>query len=441
MKLSTSVRTRRLLIPSPAARSPLRSLGLALLLACLGALSLAPTAGAAKALGDGAWSFFGDPRAVHRNGKTYVGWITSGGRVQVSRYDHATRTRKTVTLRNLGVDDHNNPSVVFLPDGRVRAFFSPHSGRVLPVGQPSRLYYRTTANPYGIYSWTGTRSIPTNTSGGLGYTYPNPVQLGNTTYLFWRGGNWFPTFSTSRDDGRNWSRARTLVRGPSGERPYAKYAGDGRDTIHVAYTEGHPSSIRTGIYYLRHRGGGFYRADGSLVGRMSDLPIAYRRGDRVYNYRSGNGRAWILDVAQDGGGRPVIVYQRREAGDVYRYARWNGRRWEDHRIAAAGTADSDYYTGGATLDHEDPSVVYLSRRIDGTHEVEVRATADGGRTWASEAVTRDSRQGNIRPISPRGLVSGSLILWMRGDYVGWTEYSTSIVAQAKDQARAVAARR
>lgn len=207
----------------------------------------------------------------------------------------------------------------------------------------------------------------------------------------------------------------------------------------MAYTEGHPASVATSIYYLRYRGGRFYRADGSVVGGMGDLPLGYARGDRVYDVRSGNGRAWILDVTQDRAGRPVIVYQRRESTDVYRYARWNGTRWEDHRIASSGTSRGDYYTGAVTLDHEDPSVVYVSRKIGSNHEVEVWASADGGATWGREPITQNSSQGNIRPVSPRGLISGSLVLWMRGGYVDWRKYATSIVAEAKQEAREAAA--
>ena len=76
----------------------------------LGFLAAPSVAAGATSFGDGAWSFFGDPRATHRDGKSYVGWITTDGRVQVSRYVHATGERRTVTLRNLAVDDHNNPS-------------------------------------------------------------------------------------------------------------------------------------------------------------------------------------------------------------------------------------------------------------------------------------------------------------------------------------------
>ena len=71
-----------------------------------------------------------------------------------------------------------------------------------------------------ITAWEPERVFPTNTPGTHGYTYPNPLQLsgeGNRIYLFWRGGNFNPSFSTS-SNGTSWSAARTLILN-SGERP------------------------------------------------------------------------------------------------------------------------------------------------------------------------------------------------------------------------------
>ena len=37
-----------------------------------------------KELGAGAWSYFGDPRAIARNGHTFTGWISTTGNVWVA---------------------------------------------------------------------------------------------------------------------------------------------------------------------------------------------------------------------------------------------------------------------------------------------------------------------------------------------------------------------
>src|SRR4051794_34698922 len=84
-------------------------------------------------VGDGAWSWFGDPRAVYAHRSVYTGWIDGRGDVQVARWLRGSgRVQVRTIKRGLGRDDHNNPSLLVRRDGRVSAFFSPHSGRVLP---------------------------------------------------------------------------------------------------------------------------------------------------------------------------------------------------------------------------------------------------------------------------------------------------------------------
>lgn len=86
-----------------------------------------------------------------------------------------------------------------------------------------------------------------------------------------------------------------------------------------------------------------------------------------------------------------------------------------------------YYSGWMALDHADPSVVYLSRSIDGTFEIEKWVTKDQGRTWSASAVTSHSLSNNIRPIVPRGYEGkADHVLWMRGEYINYTNFRTGI---------------
>src|SRR4051812_49130726 len=184
-------------------------------------------------------------------------------------------------------------------------FFSPHSGATLPPpGIPSRMYYRVSRRPWSVRRWGPLRVVPTNTPGPLGYTYANPLRLGRTVFLFWRGGNWQPSMSTWRR-GRGWSHARTVIRVGGGNRPYVKYAYAGRRSIAMAFTDGNPGAVRTSVYWARMQRGRFYRANGSAAGRM---PLRPRRADRVYDGRGPGGRAWVLDAAVGGDRRPAIVF-------------------------------------------------------------------------------------------------------------------------------------
>ena len=392
----------------------------------------AASAGAAvHPIGDGAWSWFGDPRAVTYTGahtRTYVGWVDLEGDIKVSSYDHVTGDRTTAVLQaRLNKDDHANPSIQVRPDGRLVVYYSRHVG-------PS-MHYRVSVNPEDVTSWEAPQTVPTNTPGIRGYTYPNPIRLEaeHRTYLFWRGGNYNPTFSIQNDGQTTWSPARTLITMP-GERPYVKYDSSGGDTIHVAYTNAHPTEFGdVNIYYARVRGGRIERAGGAQIGSLDD-PIAPAEGDLVYD---GVEQAWVHDVAADGSGRPVIVFASFPSATDhrYRYARWTGSSWDVHQITPAGgtfreDGGSPYYSGGLTLDHEDPSRVYLSRQTGpGTWQVETWTTPDGGASWSSQVVASSGK--NVRPVSPRGMsaAGGEMsVVWMNGGYPSYVAYDTAIEA-------------
>ena len=121
-------------------------------------------------LGDGAWSWFADPRAVHYHGRTYVGWVAQDGDIKLSAYDHATL-----------IADHGargaarrgrrsrQPALQVLPDGRVRVYYSAHGG--------ARMWYRTACAPGGRLGVGPGADGAGEHTGGFGFTYPNPVHL------------------------------------------------------------------------------------------------------------------------------------------------------------------------------------------------------------------------------------------------------------------------
>lgn len=386
---------------------------------------------------DGAWCWFADPRAVFYEGKqrgTYAGWVTRAGDIQVAfRAAGANRFTVTTLRQHLDADDHANPALLFLPDGRLMAWYSGHGG--------DHMFYRTTVHPEDVSSWGPEREIETNTAGDKGYTYPNPYRLSGENdriYLFWRGGNFKPVFATSDDGGQTWTDAQTLIEGP-GRRPYVKYASDRQETIHLAFTDGHPTKEPiNGIYYAKYQDGAFYKADGSTITGVNALPFKPSAADLVYDADVAGARAWVWDIALDGNGYPVIVYAAfpTERDHRYRYAYWNGTRWTDHLITEAGSwfpqtpkgevEREPYYSGGVVLDHADPSVVYLARPVNGIFEIERWVTRDHGASWASTPITEHSDKHNVRPFVPRGSARDIEVMWMHGDYIHYTQVHTAL---------------
>lgn len=396
-----------------------------------------------RSLTDGAWSYFGDPRAVYAKGSTYLGWITSGGHEQIGRLDSKGHFSK-VTIDFMGHDDHNNPSLYMRTDGRLVAFYTAHTATYIPRSRVHKMFYRIASKPYSISSWGSIHTISANTppapgNGDRGFTYPNPVRMGNRVWLFWRGGSWWPTMSYTSDF-VHWSKPRNVVSATPGQRPYTKVAGDG-STAYLAFTEAHPGRVKTSIYFLKITAGGrVLSASGRQLGTI-DHPVSYKAADRIYHYRSDHGRSWIMDVAVGTDGNPVVVYFRRDPniGDQYHYARWNGDRWVDRPIVAAGGTPlhkSSFYQSGATLDHEDPTTVYLSRKrtSNGHFEVEIWTTPDEGRTWGTVEVTKNSPSNNWRPVSPRGS-DGYKVFFFQGSYLNFRNYNTDVIVGAKRRAR------
>jgi hypothetical protein len=410
----------------------------------LAALLLAPAAANAETyrLGSGDWTYFTDPRVVSLGGAVYTGWISTSGRVTVAKFVPSTGRHHTVVVGSTGVDDHNNPSLLVREDGRLMVFFSPHSGYVEPRGRVSRLYYRVATRRHSIARWGPTHHLPVNAPGRLGYTYPNPIALpGGRIWLSWRGGRWLPTYSIYK--GGRWAPAHEIVHGPDGQRPYAKYAAGpaGRGVVHMAFTETHPSESRTHVHYLQYRlGRGFFRADGRRAGSAGDLPLTGDRSDLVRRYHASDGRAWVMDVADDGAGRPVIVYSVGfgRSRQAFRFARWTGERWLDRRITSAygtvrhGRRAGLFQTGGIVLDHRDPSIVYLSRIVGDRGRIEAWRTADGGRTWERLRRLSPAGQNCYRPAAP---VSGSqrVVLFVCGYQSHWKQYATTIRCALPDR--------
>jgi hypothetical protein len=381
---------------------------------------------------DGAWCWFADPRAIRHDDTTFVGCVTSTGDIMVSAFDHTTRKLTSHLLhRRLNKDDHANPGLLLRHDGRLVAFYSAHSR--------SPMYYRVSKKPLDISAWGPVQKLTINVGGGNGHTYANPVQLSaekNRLYLFWRGGNWQPCFSWSDDGGDTWAEVRWLIRAPRRTPPYVKVETDGKANIHLAYTDGHPRHMsENNIYYACYREGTFQKADGTKIAALDGLPFKTSDGDRVYDVKQHKARGWIWDIAlQDD--KPVIVFAAMptDRDHRYRYARWTGKEWEHHEITKAGpfiaSPREQHYSGGVYLDHTDPSVVYLSRQVDGHWDVERWETADGGKTWEHvKLATGDETTKNIRPVTPRGAKPDDLaVLWMQGRYDYWTRYKTKLMA-------------
>ncbi len=391
---------------------------------------------------DGSWCWFSDPRSVYHQGKkecTYTGFVTSEGDIVITSKDHKSGLESRHTIyKNLEVDDHVNPSILFLPDGRLMVFFTKHNGL---------LYYTTSELPEDISKFGKVNSLNL----GKMSCYTNPVLLSgeaNRIYLFYRGGyDWKPSYITSDDLGKNWSKPKSFVSkeiNVSSNRPYTKVVSDGIANIHFAFTDGHPrDESQNSIYYLRYEGGSFYDASGKVLGDVNHLPIRQESIPKAYDGVEHNQRAWIWDIALNEQSNPVIAFTTmpEETNHFYNYGIWNGKEWITNQICSAGSSfprfvrkkeernREPHYSGGISIDHNKTNTVYLSKPHNDRYEIEEWTTMDNGKSFSSNSVTTNSLRDNIRPVVVRNAPKelSPRVLWMNVDhYEHYTKFHTAI---------------
>ena len=401
---------------------------------------------------NGGWCWFQDERAIVHQGKLIIGSVanragTDGenrwGNVEVATYDLEKGKHLGVSVlhAHLQDDDHDAPALLVRTDGRILAAFSTH-------GSDPLMRLRVSEHPNDPTTWQPEEQVKR----GTGVTYsnlfrPDAENSGKgRTYDFYRGEDWNPNLITSDNDGETWQYAGRLVAFKG--RPYVKYASNNRDRIDFVTTEGHPLEYtKTSIYHGFIRGGAVHRSDGSLVRRLSDGPVSPEELTRVYA-GDPNHVAWTIEMHLDEGGRPFVVYSVQMNQDPndnrYRYACWDGKAWHDHGLAFAGTylcPGEIHYTGLASLDSQDPNVLYISTNADPVTGKPLLSSADGkrhyevfrGRTrdrgehWTWKPITQDSSRDNLRPIVPISNGRWRILLWLRGTYKMYTDYDLDVI--------------
>jgi len=401
---------------------------------------------------DGGWCWYQDPRAIIHDGKLFMGTVKGNGSgpAQVGVYDLANdKSLGTVLMQdNFGKDDHNSPVFHIRPDGNLLATYAKH-GR-------EKFHYSRISDPADPLKWSEEfKHERTSSSPKDNVTYMNLYELKKEGTLcnFYRGINYNPTFVTSTDHGKTWSEPTHFFKNEVGgrHRPYARYAGNGKDTVFVSITDAHPRNYGNSLYYFEFRDGNFYKADGSLIKNLkADGPLFPSDAETVYTgsqtkdkpegCESVPNSAWTSSIAIDGKGHPHIGYTLYLNNNDHRYriASWTGSKWIDREVAFAGkclyTRESSY-TGLITLDPSDPSRVYISTDVDpttgkdagGKHEIYTATLSAEDDVSSIEwtPVTEHSEYRNIRPI----LVAGEgykVLIWLKGSWNTYRDYDVDV---------------
>jgi len=388
---------------------------------------------------DAAWCWFSDPRAVYHKGnheRIYYGYINSKGDVLISSRDVNSGAIQTFVLHEkLQIDDHNVPTILFLPDGKMIAFYNEHSGNV---------FMRKSINAEDITAWEDEVTLTFNNNR---FCYTNPVMLSeenNRIYIFGRQvgkgfTQWWQYYSYSDDLGKTWKEDKIYLDNKNRDNPpYLKITSDNKSRIDVLFTDGHPKiGPDVSVFHMYYEKGNFHQTNGEILGPINGAPIEIAKVNKIYDASQSQIRGWIWDIALDKNKRPVVTYSRypSENDHRYYYAFWDGSKWIDQEISKSGgwmpslkqgdRVQEAHYSGGVVLDHQDPSNVYLSRQIEGYFEIEHKRW--NGKKWKTTPVTGHSTINNIRPYVVDGNANRRpILLWMTGFYNHYTIYNTDL---------------
>ena len=247
------------------------------------------------------------------------------------------------------------------------------------------------------------RLVKTNVPGGLGYTYPNPIQQRGKLWLFWRGGGWNPTFSYTRN-GKDWVPARELLVSHTEERPYSKYVGDGKTNIHGIFTEGHANHFHNSLYYLRYENNDFFGLSGHKIGSLRNVPFPIGKLERIYKFTPATGSAGRTTsrsptaAARGSSTRAASTTTTRSSTRTTTASAGSAARSSPparaSRPSPRAARRSTTRTRGSSTSRAAPALSTRSRPW---------FTPDDGRTWRSRQLTADPDHYCIRPVTPRGL--------------------------------------
>lgn len=404
---------------------------------------------------DGAWCWFSDPRAIYtqqKNGPVITGWVSKSGDVMAASLDlKSGKVTESKLYSRLEIDDHDNPAFLELPDHRILAQYTWHGGSKSSMG----VIQNTTAQPLDVSTFSDAVVFKPQTPDLLKkfvretYAYANPMLLHDEkdkVYSFGRWVGYKPNFMTSVDGGTTWSDPSVVITSQvlnTNNRPYVKYFSDGKSKIHLIFTDGHPNAEPlNSVYYCYYEKGAFWRADGSRIATVDQLPFHPSDASVVYKATPEAGKAWIFDVVVDKKGRPVVAYTRYPTNQKhqYYYAVYDKGEWVNSHLVDSGSwfpqtpegtkEREENYSGGLTLDPINPSVVYFSHEVNQVFEITRGETRDLGKTWKFTPITQNSKLDNVRPIVPRYKKKNdpTVLLWMQNKkYVHYTEYDCSIL--------------
>ncbi len=396
---------------------------------------------------DGAWTWYNDERVVFHDNCFYASYVRSDGKTALTAF--GLENKPSNYARNEYVlstweqmDDHNNGALLTLKDGSLLVTYAMHGG------VSKGFYQRKIALPRWAPPKMGDEKQfdLVETQRGLTYQNLHRVEAENgRIYNFFRGNNFNPNFVTSDDEAETWSEPIPLILvGDGSQRPYVKYASNGKDRIDLLYTDGHPRKCKqNNVYHMYYQDGAFRKSDGEVIRKLVDLknnPMKPEDGTLVFDGSTDNGRGWVWDLEYDSNGQPVGAFISSPSGDMgtdmrYWVAPFKDGKLQPEQIAFAGSnlyPKEQHYAGGIALYPSNENEVVISADVDPKtgeplpkriYQLFKGTRESGG--WKWEQLTHDPVNSHLRPVIVRG--KKNALFWFAGDYRSFKDYDCEIM--------------
>lgn len=393
---------------------------------------------------NGSWPGLSDPRAIFIPGDTshvILGYVTEDGAIASMLFNTKTKHVQQALLQ-MGTKTENisNPAFVQLPDSSFMAFFQQtHTqNTILCRGKiVNKLLRWQSADT--IYSNPGEKKITEED-----HTELVPFLLSeekNKLFLFKQTNNSTVTLTTSNDKGKTWSNSKSIFsnkkKGSKNEF-IVKYFSDGKNKIHLVFSDSSNPVKPNNIYYAYYSNGAFYRVDGKKICTINQLPFDITKATCLYEAKKGKQAAFPADIVVDPKGTPAVAYVKNNESNQasYHYNWYDEKKWKDNLVGMVGSKmertspiNGINFSGGITLSPSSEHTLYVSQKTGSAFEIEKRELNTAGNTWKTTVITSNSQSSNILPYTIKSVPGseGTILLWiMKSNYPEGNSFKSAI---------------
>ena len=389
---------------------------------------------------DAVRTWYNYPVVLNDGGQLYAGGVTANGSEQVHKTNAIDASSFTLAA-TLEVDDHNEATLLKLPNGKLACFYSKHSTDAL-------IRYRVSSNALpDISAFAAEKSF---TDSQVSYTLPFLLSDGNVR-VFYRRGLGGPQrerrmAKTPVADLQAGTESWTLstIFATTNERPYMVATQNGTDRIDFAMNTGNPDEVSSSLYhcYMQLVGGveKYYTSAGVEIFTPIDVVTSATLVDNATG-----GRVWNDKIAIGPDGHPRMLFPKYPTGTTgigsatfsnieYWHARWDGSVWiktllSTGQVSIASGAGQGYYYAGMCFDGNDCTILYLCEKDGSFSEIKKYSFNEStGAKTLIKSITAGSTTHNFRPQSPSGSDRPYEVTWLDGTYTGYTSYATRMKA-------------